>query len=117
MGEKKRKRLTFSWRDYALVGDKNDPSTWQLLHHTGLSPSSGDKDSREDTVDWELAAVAAASLSRSGYQGRRIRAGAHEKIAAAEHLAGHYRRAGRPLPNALAVLVKVERGDAAGGAA
>ena len=105
MGEKKQKSHGLSWRDYALVGDKKDPSTWQLPHHTGVCSSGGSGDMSDDTVDWELMETAVAYLSRMGYRGRRLQAGENDKIAAARHLAGHYRRAGRPLPNPLAVLV------------
>ena len=94
-----------TWRDYAIVGDKKDPSTWQLPHHTGALSHGSQKGSGESTVDWDLIAIAVAAISRMGYRGRRVCARENEIIAAARHLAGHYRNAGKPLPNALAVLV------------
>ena len=91
-----------TWRDYALVGERSDPSTWQLPHHTAVP---GGKGGGEETVDWRLAEIAVAMLSRMGYRGVRVYASENEKIDAARHLAGHYRTAGKPLPNALAILV------------
>ncbi len=102
MTDRKKKQGNPGWRAYALVKDRKNPSTWQLLHHGG---GAADGSSWEDTVDWELMGVCVAMLSRMGHRGVRLRAEENEKLAAARHLAAHYRHAGRPLPNALAVLV------------
>ena len=50
-----------------------------------------------------LAAVVA--LSPGGHRGQRVEASPEEILAAAGHLADHYRQAGRSLPDTLAALV------------
>lgn len=94
------------WQAFALVGDKEEPETWKLPHHTKtINRAIQGKIGLERTVDWEKMPAAVAAISRGGYQGERVHAEAHEILAAAQHLAGHYRKANKPLPNALAVLV------------
>ena len=105
MSEKKSTGVRSGWKAYALVGDRKDPSTWLLPHHRNTGAVDCTKGGGEETIDWKLMDVAVSMLSRAGYRGLRVKAQPHEKLAAASHLAGHYRRAGKPLPNALAVLV------------
>ena len=49
--------------------------------------------------------VAVAALSARGYRGRRVNASPGEILSAARHLAEHYRKEGKPLPDTLAALV------------
>ncbi|MDO8569070.1 MAG: hypothetical protein Q7R57_10225 [Dehalococcoidales bacterium] len=87
---------------FAIVGDPENPETWKLPHHTRAVSRRLDA---ERTVDWESMAVAVAALSPGGYRGRRVEATPGEIIAAARHLASHYQKAGKPLPDTLAALV------------
>ena len=91
---------------FAIVGDPEDPETWKLPHHTRsiLRVARGRLDI-ERTVDWERMGAAVAALSPGGYRGQRVAASPGAIISAARHLAGHYQKAGRPLPDTLAVLV------------
>ncbi len=90
---------------FAIIGDPADPATWQLLHHLrSIFSSLEGKPNIERTVDWARmpAAVAALSPRRPG---RRVAASPEAILKAAKHLAGHYRAAGKPLPDILAALV------------
>ena len=87
---------------FAIFADVDDTSTWQLPHHTKTLGSPA-KD--EQTVDWTLADRAVLLISRFGIDGQRVIAEPELIIAAAKHLAGHYRAAGLPIPNALCVLI------------
>jgi hypothetical protein len=91
---------------FAFVGDPDDPDTWKLPHHkkTIFRALKGKLDI-EKTVDWERMPAAVAAISRGGYRGRRVDASPEEILQIARHLAGHYRNAGRPLPDTLAALV------------
>lgn len=94
------------YQAFAIVTDRDNPDTWKLPHHTGLILRSiGGKIGCKHTVDWDLIGTAVALLSRQGVDGRRIDATEDKVLAAAKHLAGHYLEAGKPLPDALAVLV------------
>ena len=91
---------------FALVGNPEDPSTWQLPHHQkSIFRALRGKLDIEKTVDWDRMDTAVAALSPIGYRGQRVAASPEEILAAAGHLADHYRRAGKPLPNILAALV------------
>jgi len=94
------------WQAFAIVGDKNDPSTWKLPHHTKsiFRVLKGRLDI-EHTVDWDRMPSAVASLSPGGYRGQRVDAGPEVILQAANHLANHYRKADKPLPDTLASLV------------
>jgi len=46
-----------------------------------------------------------AAISPGGYRGQRVEASPEEILKAAKHLAGHYQKAGKPLPDTLAALV------------
>jgi len=91
---------------FAIVGDDSDPETWKLPHHKKsiLRALKGRLDI-EKTVDWELMPAAVVALSPGGYRGRRVEATPEQIIQAARHLADHYRKADKPLPDTLAVLV------------
>ena len=86
---------------FAIIGDSDDLDTWQLPHHTKYLgvPGKG----VEQTVDWPLADKAVLLISRYGIDGQRVLADPQLIINAAIHLAGHYRKAGLPIPNALCV--------------
>ena len=90
---------------FAIVGDPEDPETWKLPHHTkAIFRALAGKLAVEKTVDWDRMPAAVAALSPSGYRGQRVDASPEEILAAAKHLAGHYRKAGKPLPDTLAAL-------------
>ena len=91
---------------FAIVGDPEDPETWKLPHHTkAIFRTLTGKLDIERTVDWDRMPAAVAALSPGGYRGQRVDASPGEILKAAKHLAGHYRKAGKPLPDTLAVLV------------
>jgi len=91
---------------FAILGDPWDPYTWKLPHHTRaiFKPLKGRLDLQK-TVDWKIMPAAVAALSRGGYQGRRVKAQPEEIIMAAKHLAAHYQKADKSVPDALAVLI------------
>ena len=86
---------------FAIFADVDDTSTWQLPHHTKTLGSPA-KD--EQTVDWLLVAQSVLLISRYGIDGRRVIADPELIIQAARHLAGHYSKAGKPIPTALCVF-------------
>jgi len=91
---------------FAIVGNREDPDTWQLDHHRqGISRALRGKVDIEKTVDWEQlsGAVAALSPAERRRQGREFSPEA--VLAAAAHFAAHYAKAGKPLPDILAALV------------
>ena len=91
---------------FAIVGDASNPHTWKLPHHTrAIFRALTGRLDLESTVDWDRVAAAVAALSPGGYRGRPVEATTTQIVEAARHLAGHYRRAGRPLPETLAALV------------
>ena len=91
---------------FAIVSDPQDPDTWKLPHHrkTILRALRGRLDI-EKTVDWERMPAAVAALSPGGYRGQRVEASPGEILEAAKHLAAHYLKADKPLPDTLAALV------------
>ena len=91
---------------FAIVGDPDDPETWKLPHHKrNIFRALQGKLDMEKTVDWERIPAAVAALSSRGYRGQRVDASPEEILKAAKHLASHYRKAGKPLPDTLAALV------------
>jgi len=90
---------------FAVVGDPADPDTWKLPHHkkSTFRALKGKLDI-EKAVDWGLMPAAVAALSPGGYRGQRVDASPEEILKAAKHLAEHYRRAGKSLPDTLAAL-------------
>jgi hypothetical protein len=91
---------------FAIVGDPDDPDTWKLPHHTkSIYRALKGKLDIEKTVDWERMPAAVAALSPGGYRGQRVEASPEQILAAARHLANHYLKADKPLPDTLAALV------------
>jgi len=91
---------------FAIVGDPKDPETWKLPHHKkSIFRALRGKLDIEQTVDWERMSAAVAALSPRGYRGQRVDASPEQILQAAKHLAVHYRRAGKSLPDTLAALV------------
>jgi hypothetical protein len=90
---------------FAIIGDPDDPETWKLPHHkkTIFRTLKGRLDI-EKTVDWERMPAAVAALSPRGYRGQRVDASPEEILLAAKHLAEHYRKVSKPLPDTLAAL-------------
>ena len=90
---------------FAIVGDPEDTETWKLPHHKkSIFRALRGKVDIEKTVDWERMPAVAAALSPKGYRGRRVDASPEQILAAAKHLAGHYLKADKPLPDILAAL-------------
>jgi len=99
---------------FAIVGDPQDPETWKLPHHTkaifralrgSIDTEKPVLERSEGTVDWDRMPAAVAALSRGGYQGERVRAEPGEIIKAARHLAEHYRKAGKSVPDTLGAII------------
>jgi hypothetical protein len=91
---------------FAIVGDPEDPETWKLPHHKrSIFRALQGRLDIEQTVDWERMPAAVAALSPGGYRGQRVDASPEQILQAAKHLATHYRKAGKPLPDTLAALV------------
>ena len=91
---------------FAIVGDPDDPETWKLPHHTkAIWRSLRGRIDLEKTVDWDRMPAAVAALSPGGYRGQQVEASREEKAKAARHLANHYRKADREVPDTLAALV------------
>jgi hypothetical protein len=94
------------WQAFAIVGDRGDPLTWQLPHHTrAVERAVQGKKGYEHTVDWLLVEKAVLLLSRRGDEGKRVSADPEMIIQGARHLAGHYQKAGRVIPDALCALL------------
>ena len=94
------------WQAFAIVGNKDDPGTWKLPHHTrAIFRAVKGKIGIERTVDWDLMPAAVAAISRAGYRGQRVEASPEDTLEAAKHLADHYRKADKPLPDTLAILI------------
>jgi len=92
---------------FAIVGDPQDPGAWKLPHHTKsiFRAIAGGRLGIERTVGWDRMPAAVAALSRGGYRGERVKAEPGEIISAARHLAAHYRKAGKSVPDTLAALI------------
>jgi len=86
---------------FAIVGDPNDTETWKLPHHTkAIFRALGEK-----TVNWDRMPAAVAALSKGGYRGERVQADPEDIITAARHLARHYEKADKPVPDTLGALI------------
>ena len=90
---------------FAIVEDPDDPGTWKLPHHTKAILRARGRLDIEKTVDWDRMPAAVAALSRGGHRGERVRASAEDIIKAARHLAGHYEKADKPVPDTLGALI------------
>jgi len=94
------------WQAFAIVGDPDDPETWKLPHHTkAIYRALNYKLGIEKTVDWDRMPAAVAALSPGGYRGERVQSPPEDILKAAQHLANHYLKAAKPLPDTLAVMV------------
>jgi ribosomal protein L32E len=90
---------------FAIMGDPNDPESWKLPHHKrSIYRALKGKLDIEKTVDWGRMPAAVAALSPSGFRVQRVIASPEELLKAARHLANHYRKANRALPDTLAAL-------------
>ena len=90
---------------FAIVGDPDDPDTWKLPHHKrSIFRALKGRLDIEKTVDWERMPAAVAAFSPGGYRGQRVDASPEQILQAAKHLANHYRKADKPLPDTLAAL-------------
>jgi hypothetical protein len=91
---------------FAVVGDSEDPETWKLPHHKkSILRALRSGADIEKTVDWDRMASAVVALSPRGGREWRVSADPEEILRTAGHLAAHYRKAGKPLPDILAALV------------
>jgi len=91
---------------FAIVGDPEDTDTWKLPHHKeSIFRALGGKLNIERTVDWDRMPAAVAAISPRGYRGQRVEASPEEILNAARHLANHYQKASKSLPDILAALV------------
>ena len=90
---------------FAIVGDRKDPQTWKLPHHKrSIFRTLRGKLGIEQTVDWRQMALAVSALSPRICGEGRLYAGPEDTLEAACHLAEHYRKAGKPLPDTLAAM-------------
>jgi len=90
----------------AIVGNPDAPKTWKLPHHKrSILRALKGKFDMEKTVDWERMLAVVAALSPRGYREQRVEASPEQILKAAKHLAAHYRKADKPLPDTLAALV------------
>ena len=91
---------------FAIVGDPDDPDTWKLPHHTrAIFRALTGKLSLESTVDWDRMPAAVAALSPGGYRGQQVEATRDQILHATRHLASHYQKAGKDLPQTLVALI------------
>lgn len=91
---------------FAIVGDLQDAETWKLPHHTrAIFRSLKGRLDIEATVDWDRTPAAVAALSPGGYRGERVDATGEQILQAARHLAAHYRKADKPIPDTLLLLI------------
>ncbi|MBA7617917.1 hypothetical protein ES703_25235 [subsurface metagenome] len=82
------------------------PETWKLPHHKkSIFRALHGRLDIEKTVDWNRMPAAVAALSPVGYRRQRVDASPEEILQAAKHLANHYQRTNKPLPDILAALV------------
>lgn len=95
------------YQAYAIVGDKEDPDTWKLPHHTkAIFRAIRGKLGHYRTTDWDRLPLAVAALSPGGYRGKRVEATEQQILDAARHLAKHYSENGKPIPDTLLALVE-----------
>ena len=91
---------------FAIIGNAEDPETWQLPHHRkSITGATKRMSGIEKTVDWQLMPAAIAALSPKARGRQRVAASPGEILDAAKHLASHYRQAGKSLPDTLAALL------------
>ena len=89
---------------FAITGELENPDTWRLPHHNkNIRRALKGTMDIERTVDWDQVAGAVSRLSPLN-PGKRVPASPEEVLGAALHLAAHYRKANKPLPDILAAL-------------
>lgn len=89
---------------FAIAGEPEEPETWRLPHHKkNIRRALKGAMDIEPTVDWNQVAAAVSRLSPLN-PGKRVPASPEEILGAALHLAAHYRKANKPLPDILAAL-------------
>ena len=104
--DKEQEALPLPYQAYAIVPDPNKLLGWQLPHHTKLVRRAvAGKIGYEHTIDWQQLELCVQLVSRAGADGRRVQADPGDIIRGARHLASHYIKAGKPVPDALAVLI------------
>jgi len=90
---------------FAIAGDAENLDTWRLPHHKrSIGRALKGLLDIEQTVDWDKVEAAVMALSPLN-PGKRVCASPEEVLEAAIHLAGHYRKGNKPLPDILAALV------------
>lgn len=90
---------------FAIVRDPGNPDTWLLPHHKrSIARALRGAFDIEQTIDWKQVAAAASALSPLP-PAKRVRASPEEILGAAIHLAEHYRKGNKALPDILAALV------------
>jgi hypothetical protein len=90
---------------FAIAEDSENPDTWRLPHHNrNIYRMLKGKIDVERTVDWDRMKSAVAALSPGDHRRQRVDASPEQVLKAAGHLADHYRKAGKPLPDILAAL-------------
>jgi len=91
---------------FAIIGDPADVTTWRLPHHKkSIHRVHKDGIDIEETVDWEMVQAAVFALLPGRNRALRFDADPEDILKAAGHLAGHYRKAEKPLPDILAALL------------
>ena len=91
---------------FAIIGHSHDPDTWKLPHHTkAIFRALQGRLDIEKTVDWDRMPAAVAALNPGGYRGERVQASAEAIIKAARHLARHYEKADKSVPDTLGALI------------
>ena len=107
----KKIRLTRTWKSlpreaFAIIGNAENPETWLLPHHRrSVSRAARGNLDVEDTVDWEKMMLAVAALLARRHHSSGLDVTPQEILEAARHLAAHYQKAGKPLPDILAALI------------
>ena len=94
------------WWAFAIVGSRLDPDTWKLPHHTPEILGCSPRVLCQETVDWDRVGPAVAALSPGGYRGQRVEATTFQRRRAAEHLALHYQKASKSVPETLLDLLR-----------
>ena len=104
--EREKTREGLPGEAFAIVGDPEDPSTCKLPHHSrAIFRALQGRLDIETTVDWDRMPAAVAALSRGGYRGERVQASEEQVIKAARHLARHYEKAEKSVPDTLGALI------------
>lgn len=90
---------------FAIAGEPANPDTWHLPHHKkSIRRALKGTIDVEQTIDWAQVALAVNMLSPLN-KAKRVRVSPEDILEAANHLAGHYRKVNKPLPDILAALV------------